>query len=129
MSRSRMLRKQNRDYFKKNAKKEVMQLRQLINNNILLAIDGFSRTGYFSSKPNSMNYEHTYVILENRSKSSVIITKLEYRNIGHLSSYPHIIGYFLSNDELFEALEAHVHPNVALHYDVIDAIEVPSNAS
>lgn len=129
MSRSRMLRKQNRDYFKKNAKKEVMQLRRLINSNILLAIDGFSRNGYLSSKPRSMSYKYTYVILENRSKSSVIITKLKYRNIGHLSSYPHIIGYFLSNDILFEDLRSHAYPSVALHYDVIDAIEVPLNAS
>lgn len=129
MSKSRIIRKQNRNYFKKNAKKEVMQLRRLINSNILVAIDGFSRTGYFSSKPNSINYEHVYVVLENRSKSSVIITKLEYRNIDHLSSYPHTIGYFLSNDELFETLGAYAHPSVALHYDVIDAIEVPSNAS
>ena len=129
MSKSRVIRKQNHNYFKKNAKKEVMQLRRLINRNILLAIDGFSRNGYLSSKPRSMPYEYTYVILENRSKSSVIITKLEYRNIGHLSLYSHIIGYFLSNDELFETLEAHVYPSVTLHYDVIDAIEVPSNAS
>lgn len=127
MSKSRVIRKQNRDYFKKNAKKEVSKLRRLINSNILLAIDGFGRNGYLSSKPRSMPYEYTYVILENRSKSSVIITKLEYRNIGHLSSYPHIIGYFLSNDELFEALEAHSHLSIALHYDVIDAIDVPSN--
>lgn len=127
MSKSRVIRKQNRNYFKKNAKKEVSQLRRLINNYILLAIDGFGRNGYLSSKPRSMPYEYTYVVLENRSKSSVIITKLEYRNIGHLSSYPHIIGYFLSNDELFEALDAHSHPSIALHYDVIDAIDVPSN--
>lgn len=127
MSKSRVIRKQNRDYFKKNAKKEVSKLRRLINSNILLAIDGFGRNGYLSSKHRSMPYEYTYVILENRSKSSVIITKLKYRNIGHLSSYPHIIGYFLSNDELFEALDAHSHPSIALHYDVIDAIEIPSN--
>lgn len=129
MSRSRMLRKQNRNYFKKNAKKEVMQLRRLINSNILLVIDGFGRNGYLSSKPSSMSYGYTYVILENKAKSSVIITKLEYRNIGHLSSYPHIIGYFLSNDVLFEDLQSHAYPSLALHYDVIDTIEVPSNAS
>lgn len=129
MSKSRVIHKQNRNYFKKNAKKEVTQLRRLINSNVLLAIDGFGRNGYLSSKLRSMPYEYTYVILENRSKSSVIITKLEYRNIGYLSSYPHTIGYFLSNDELFETLEAHAYPSVALHYDVIDAIEVPSNAS
>lgn len=129
MSKSRVIRKQNRNYFKKNAKKEVMQLRRLINSNILLSIDGYSRNGYLSSKPRSMAYEYIYVILENRSKSSVIITKLEYRNIGHLSSYPHIIGYFLSNDVLFEDLRSNAYPSVALHYDVIDAIEVPSNAS
>ena len=129
MSRSRVLRKQNRDYFKKNAKKEVMQLQRLINSNVLLAIDGFSRNGYLSSKLKPTMYEHTYVILENRSKSSVIITKVGYRNIGHLSSYPHTIGYFSSNDVLFENLESHTYPSVALHYDVIDAIEVSSNAS
>lgn len=125
MSKSRVIRKQNRNYFKKNAKKEVMQLRRLINSNILLAIDGYSRNGYLSSKPRLMAYEYTYVILENRSKSSVVITKLGYRNIGHLSSYPHIIGYFLSNDALFEDLQSHAYPSVALHYDVIDAIETP----
>ena len=38
MSKSRVIRKQNHNYFKKNAKKEVMQLRRLINRNILLAI-------------------------------------------------------------------------------------------
>jgi len=129
MSRSRMLRKQNRDYFKKNAKKEVMQLRRLINSDVLLAIDGFNRNGYLSSKLKPTMYKHTYVILENRSKSSVIITKLKYRNIGHLSSYPHTIGYFSSNDALFENLESHTYPSVTLHYDVIDAIKVPSNAS
>ena len=110
-------------FFEKRTKNVTKFIRSVFNKPVKISIDNFDYLTKLTAQKTIDPTTNTYIILRNNHKTSIIVTKIEYRQ-ADFALNSKIIAYFNTSEELFEELSDPNEGSLALHYDIIDDIQV-----